>query len=80
VEVDGFLRKGNSPENDFRSKVVTIIGISMEYSWDIIGILVVSHQYLTAFGVFRRPPWKELSCKPQTALAQAQQVKHGVCA
>ena len=28
---------------------------------------------LTAFGVFRRPPWKELSCKPQTALAQAQQ-------
>ena len=40
--------------------------------------------YLTAFGVFRRPPWKELSCKLQTALAQAQQehgfcVKHGVC-
>jgi hypothetical protein len=40
--------------------------------------------YLTAFGVFRRPPRKELSCKPQTALAQAQQehclcVKHGVC-
>jgi hypothetical protein len=40
--------------------------------------------YLTAFGGFRRPPWKELSCKLQTALAQAQQehgfcVKHGVC-
>ena len=40
--------------------------------------------YLTAFGVFRRPPWKELSCKMQTALAEAQQehgfcVKHGVC-
>jgi hypothetical protein len=39
--------------------------------------------YLTAFGVFRWPPWKELSCKLQTALAQAQQehgscVKHGV--
>jgi len=34
--------------------------------------------------VFRRPPWKELSCKLQTALAQAQQehgfcVKHAVC-
>ena len=24
---------------------------------------------LTAFGVVRRPPWKELSCKLQTALA-----------
>ena len=41
-------------------------------------------QYLNAFGVFLRPPWKELSCKPQKALAQAQQeqffcVKHGVC-
>ena len=43
-----------------------------------------NHVYLTAFGVFRRPPWKELSCKMQTALAEAQQehgfcVKHGVC-
>ena len=39
-------------------------------------ILVLSYHFtakLTAFGVFRRPPWKELSCKPQTALAQAQQ-------
>ena len=41
-------------------------------------------RYLTAFGVFRRPPWKGLSGKAQTALAQAQQehgfcVKHGVC-
>jgi len=32
--------------------------------------------------VFCRPPWKELSCKPQTAPAQAKQehasgVKHG---
>ena len=26
-------------------------------------------------GVFRRAPWKELSCKPQTMLAQA----HGCC-
>ena len=34
--------------------------------------------YFTAFGVFRRPPWKELSCKLQTALAQAQQ-QHGFC-
>ena len=34
--------------------------------------------YLTAFGVFRRQPWKELSCKLQTALAQAQQ-EHGFC-
>ena len=33
---------------------------------------------LTAFGVFRWPPWKELSCKLQTALAQAQQ-EHGFC-
>ena len=31
---------------------------------------------LTACGVFHRPPWKELSCKAQTALAQAQQ-EHG---
>ena len=40
--------------------------------------------YITAFGVVRRPPWKELSCKLKTALAQAQQehgfsVKRGVC-
>jgi hypothetical protein len=28
--------------------------------------------------VFHPPPWKELSCKPQTALAQAQQ-EHGFC-
>ena len=40
--------------------------------------------YLTAFGVFRRPPWKELSCRLQTVFARAQQehgfcVKHGVC-
>ena len=34
--------------------------------------------YLTAFGVFRRAPWKELSCKPQSALAQAQQ-EHCFC-
>ena len=37
--------------------------------------------YLAAFGVFPRPPWKELlvSCKPQTALAQAQQEHLMLC-
>ena len=40
--------------------------------------------YLTAFGVFRRPSWKELSCKMQTGLAERQQehglhYEHGVC-
>ena len=35
-------------------------------------------RYLTAFGVFRRPPWKGLSCKLQAALAEAQQ-EHGFC-
>ena len=33
--------------------------------------------YLTAFGVFRRPPWKGLSCKLQAAPAEAQQ-EHGL--
>ena len=37
------------------------------------------HIYLTAFGVFRRPPWKELSSRLQTALAQAQQEHVFLC-
>ena len=32
---------------------------------------IISVGFIIAFGVFHRPPWKELSCKLQTALAQA---------
>ena len=47
-------------------------------------VSILTWSNLAAFGVVRRPPWKWLSSKPQTALAQAQQehgfcVKHSVC-
>ena len=61
-------------------KLVDILPASDSY----MCLCAHTYTYLTAFGVFRRPPWKELSCKLQTALAQAQQehgfcVKHAVC-
>ena len=52
---------------------------SIAILWSHLFSCYVLHEaYLTAFGVFRRPPWKQLSYRLQTALAQAQQ-EHGVC-
>ena len=54
---------------------------------EIVGVCIYIYNYIYIYiyyifnrrnGVFRWPPWKELSCKLQTALAQAQQ-EHGFC-